>query len=315
MKIIALLPVKNEAWILPSYLSSISLIADEIIALDDSSIDSSRDILTNAGVKIISKNQINDELASMGKKRQLLLDAGRQANGTHFIWLDADESFSSNFILNAREEILKLKPGQKMSLRWVHFWRDTLQYLDDNKSPFGNIYKDFIYCDDKLSSFEDKILSEGRTPGNFNNVVSLNEEKGVVLHFQFLNEDAMHYKHAWYKCQELIEGNRSARRINTTYKVNYDEEGLYKTRGINPEWVLGIELPKGSNPVIWHKDAILDYFEKYGILFFEPLEIWKLDFLREKFVSETGRMPKVKVFPKWILILNNYKNLILNILR
>jgi len=37
MKIVAMLPFKNEEWVLPAYISSLSKIADEIIALDDNS--------------------------------------------------------------------------------------------------------------------------------------------------------------------------------------------------------------------------------------------------------------------------------------
>ncbi len=59
MKIVALLPVKNESWALPSYLSSVSKIADQIIALDDSSSDNSKNILTGSGVTVISYKDNN----------------------------------------------------------------------------------------------------------------------------------------------------------------------------------------------------------------------------------------------------------------
>ena len=42
MKIIALLPFKNEEWILPTFLSNVLPIVDEIISLDDSSTDNSK---------------------------------------------------------------------------------------------------------------------------------------------------------------------------------------------------------------------------------------------------------------------------------
>jgi len=41
MKVIALLPFKNEEWCLPAYLHNTKVIADEIIAIDDGSTDNS----------------------------------------------------------------------------------------------------------------------------------------------------------------------------------------------------------------------------------------------------------------------------------
>ena len=45
MKVIALLPFKNEEWCLPAYLHNTKVIADEIIAIDDGSTDNSVKIL------------------------------------------------------------------------------------------------------------------------------------------------------------------------------------------------------------------------------------------------------------------------------
>ena len=54
MKVIALLPFKNEEWCLPSYLHNTTKIVDEIIAIDDGSIDNSAKILEDAGAKVYS---------------------------------------------------------------------------------------------------------------------------------------------------------------------------------------------------------------------------------------------------------------------
>ena len=53
MKVIALLPFKNEEWCLPAYLHNTKVIADEIIAIDDGSTDNSVKILEDAGAKYI----------------------------------------------------------------------------------------------------------------------------------------------------------------------------------------------------------------------------------------------------------------------
>ena len=54
MKVISLLPFKNEEWVLPSYLYSIKRLSDEIIAIDDGSTDDSVQILEGAGAKVYS---------------------------------------------------------------------------------------------------------------------------------------------------------------------------------------------------------------------------------------------------------------------
>ena len=54
MKVIALLPVKNEEWCLRAYLHNTLKVVDEIIAIDDGSTDTSIRILIKAGAKVHS---------------------------------------------------------------------------------------------------------------------------------------------------------------------------------------------------------------------------------------------------------------------
>lgn len=312
MKIIALLPVKNEAWVLPSYLSSVSKIADEIIALDDSSTDSSVEILKTAGATVLHYDSTGEKVVNMGRRRQQLLELGRQAGGTHFIWLDADETFSANFIPLARELVTSLIPGQKIAMRWVHAWKNTADYLTDTQSPFGYIWKDFIVCDNPEYEFEEKFLSEARTPGPSDMVLKLPEEQGTVIHWQFSRWEVTQLKQALYRCTELIEGSRSARRINHTYSVTLPGVEL-STLPLPKNWVEKIIAPvirtvdKGV-----YLTQIKNIFAQSGIEFFEPLDIWHIPELHQMFVEKTGREPKIKLFPKWLVYLNKIKNKILH---
>lgn len=305
MKIVALLPIKNEAWVLPTYLSSVSKIADEIIALDDSSTDDSATILRDAGATVIPYVSETETHVNMSTRRQKLLDAGRASGGTHFIWLDADETFSANFIPRAREVIYKLQPGEKISMRWVHLWKDTEHYLDDRRSPFGFIWKDFIVCDDG-SNFKDVFLSEARTQGEKDRLYKLPEAEGVVLHYQFGDWTAVQYKQAWYRCQELLAGKRSPQRINHTYSITLEQPDLNIT-AVPTEWVSGTMQPK-SRENSYHKRYILELFQQHGITYFEPLQIWHIPELKQIFIAEVGREPRAKVFPHWLVKLNSLRH-------
>lgn len=304
MKIIALLPVKNEEWILDTYLSSMKKIADEIIALDDNSTDRTREILNSNDVIIIECEKM--EAVNMSQKRNLLLDEGRKRGGTHFIWLDADESFDYRFLKNGRNIIEKLTPGQKISLPWITLWKSAAKERIDG--VWKDIPKDVIVYDLLEYSFENKELSEARTQGPNNNILKLSRDDGVILHFQFLNFKDAQIKQAWYRCIELIQSKKSPRRINNTYSIGLDGENI-TTQETQKEWFNEISIPQQeSNKGKWYVDDILRMFDAYGIKHFEPLDIWYVKELKEEFIKKIKRRPKPKKFPQWLVALNIIKN-------
>ena len=129
MKVIALVPFKNEAHILPTYFSSLVGIVDIVIGFDDGSIDDSRKIFNSLGGQIIDRHDVPD-WGNGGQRfvRELLLKSGRIAGGTHFICLDADEALSSNFNNSAKSKIEKMNPGEKIALKWITLWKDLDHY-------------------------------------------------------------------------------------------------------------------------------------------------------------------------------------------
>jgi glycosyltransferase involved in cell wall biosynthesis len=312
MKIIALTPVKNESWILPTYLSSIKKIADEIITIDDGSTDNSIQILRDAGVFVYDNKEVVKSGWAEHSIRQNLLKLGREHGGTHFICLDADEVLSANFIKNARDIIKKLQPGQKLLFRWVNLWKNINYYRNDN-SPFGYIVKDFIFCDDNKSSHDYAFLGVGRTPGKIlnNNSINITQSEGVVLHFQFFAWNMTQLKQAWYRCSELIKGERNAKIINNTYSITLNNPKA-KLSPMLEEWIKDIILPKAPPKTSWHLEKILSWFDEYGIEFFEPLQIWHIPELHNEFIKKINRKPKIQTYPKWLVTMNNFKNKIKN---
>lgn len=295
MKIIALLPEKNESWILPTYLSSIKKIADEVIAIDDGSTDNSKQILKDAGAFVYDNKEIVKSGWAEHSIRQKLLQLGREHGGTHFICLDADEALSTNFLKHGRNIIEKLKPGQKISMQWIFLWKNTYQFLDDKRSLFKDNYKDFIFCDKPNLKHDYTFMHVGRTPGEnkHENLIKINNNEGVCLHFTFVNWKNFMLKQAWVRCSDLIEKQESYAKINNRY-YNPAEKKQYKLTTTPIEWLNGLDLPKNVEdlPLDWHLPALFKFFDIYGIKFFEPLEIWDIKELENEFIKRIGRKPK-----------------------
>jgi glycosyltransferase involved in cell wall biosynthesis len=294
MKIIALVPVKNEAWILPTFLSSVKPISDKIIALDDNSTDESKKILEQNNVLVLPFKQKQNIQSPMSERRKILLEEGRKQKGTHFIWLDADEAFTNPFIKNSKNIIQAMKPGQKLVMQWLALWKNTSYYKNDS-SVWSNNYKDFIFCDHPEYDFEQKFLSEARTPESTipSDNIKININQGAVLHFQFVFWQGFQIKQAWYRCLELIKKPQNAFNINQTYKITLDDKKT-KLSKMPDNWVKGIKMPLSESKIktLSLLKEISARFNQYGILFFEPLQIWHVPELYNEFVKIIGRKPR-----------------------
>lgn len=311
MKIITLVPIKNEGWILKFSLSNFSLFSDEIILLDDDSIDESRSIASKFPKVTIIPFIDKEEIVDMSRRRKLLLEAGRKAGGTHFVWLDADEIFSDAFARVARTYMEKMQKGETMLLPWILVGKQRGKLVYNPKQQDN--YKDFVFCDDHSSIFKQQFLSEARTPGDHTKKRILPFEDGCVYHFQNLAEKRNQYKQAWYRINEFLKGERGPRKINATYDYTKD------LRIKNPKFIEDafiqthfLHIAEHAN-YEFYKERILFLFKEKGVEVFEPLDIWYLQELQDFFFDKTGRKPKSKCFPRWILILNDFKNRIKNI--
>ena len=308
MKVIALLPFRNEEWCLPSYLHNTPKIVDEIIAIDDGSIDNSVKILEDAGAKVYSSEKLIKFNSgwSEGSIRAELLKLGREAGGTHFVCLDADETFTNPLVENFQELLPQLKPGEKMSLQWLALWKSYSSYRHD-ATVWSNNWKDFVVCDDpSLSYNHNQHMHVGRTPASVSDVNNeswrrLENEHGAVMHFQFSAYNNFQLKQCWLRCSELIQEPYNSQGINIKYSITLLEQNV-GLEEMPKSWYDKIVLPKVENFDPEWKDSsfvradllpgIYKYFEDYGVEFFENLNIWHVPQLRNYFIKQTGRMPR-----------------------
>jgi len=278
MKIIALLPFRNEERFIPSYLSCVVPAVDEIIAIDDNSNDQSAELLRTGGATVYSSDM--KEVAGWPEFgiRQKLLQLGREAGGTHFVILDADETFTGQFPKYIRAICKRMKPGRKLRLQWLAMWKSVDHYKDDN-TVWSNNFKDFIYCDDGTSEYPNVWMHTPRTPGNGtdeSNSDILNTKYGAVYHFQFSDWTSFQIKQCWLRCSELLKGKGSPIAINQKYAITLDQES--RLSAIPDDWKEGVVFPTVTCKVdpkeLWRFKQLEEWFKKHGPEYFGELHIW-----------------------------------------
>lgn len=296
MKVAALIPFRNESRMLPCCMESLRGVVDMVVGMDDHSSDHSGDIVRDKG-GIVLETQGELSGFSQGKEkviRQTLVDEARRRGATHFLCLDADEVLTAPFRRYGRQLMEELKPGHKLSLRWLTLWGSTRLYRDGDYSKFHRIYRGIIVRDAPDLPPYGGFLHMPRTPGSDsrNNVTKCPLEKGAILHFTAADLLPYQLKIAWYHCVELARRPDEAERINRFYFRDWDEKHI-RLASVPDSWVEGIPLTEMKPcPPSWQWKEMLRLFDEKGIEFFEPLEIWHIPMLREEFQRRTGRLPR-----------------------
>lgn len=309
MKIIALLPVKNEAWILNHTLGQISQFADHIIIADQNSTDGSKEIYKkHPKVKVFN----NEKKDHTNEVRWKLLQEARKIQGNNLIFcIDADEILSVEAFKEICSHARLNHPPFSYKLPWIQLWDSLDTYRCDG--VWRNNYKTIAFLDDRKVSYDNAVILNDHTTRipNIRNEVKVDFP---LLHLQFLALKRAEIKQTWYKMTELMKG-LSARKIN--YKYGHANGSKRIELCETPKnWLEGIpkmEFKEQGDAVRYME--ILSWLDQRGVVFFEPLEIWDLPELKRKFVQATGRLPKVKFYPNFLVHLNSLRHKIKNVFK
>eukprot|EP01103_Thecamoeba_quadrilineata_P013542 TRINITY_DN378_c0_g1_i1.p1 TRINITY_DN378_c0_g1~~TRINITY_DN378_c0_g1_i1.p1 ORF type:complete len:500 (-),score=98.31 TRINITY_DN378_c0_g1_i1:38-1537(-) len=274
-KIIGLTGIRNGAVQLPYFLKSISKYTDAIIILDDNSDDGTGEIVRSLARSFNIEILINKTVWHRDENldHNILLRAGRElAGGTHFIFLDYDESLSAScqdqdFL---RQKIISLRPGQRLYLEWVLFWNST-----ENWRPgFLDRRVLTIFADDK------KSLNEGHHNTSLQmhlpripvtgRVIDASTSNCKLLEFRFINLDNCALKEIWYFCIGRVRGNVGG--SFPGYSGVLYSTASYPIEKVPSDWLDQdlIEFAKSMDVVeAWRAIQVIKWFKDYGEEFFE----------------------------------------------
>jgi len=287
MKIIAVMPVRNEEWIIERTLRALSCFCDAIIVADQNSTDKTPAILRSySKVHVIE----NKESFHSNVVRWKLLEAARQFDGCNLILaFDADEIPASTILAqNNLEMMANLPIGWSVELPWVQLWRNPDQYRND-RSVWSNSWKHFAFKDDRQMKYVKQIVINDHTARIPSDPLkhSCRMPDIPVLHFQFVVFERMLAKQRWYRVIEHIAAARPPVDINATYIITRDERNIV-LRGTPPEWIqgwkdLGIDLEHfQTEDLFWYDIEILRFFAQHGTRHFADLDIWDVDWERKR---------------------------------
>jgi hypothetical protein len=302
MKVIALLPVRNEAWILPHSLACLSAFCDVILVNDQRSEDESREVCRRFPKVVLLESA---EPLVCEQARWQLLDAARGYDGFNLLWCtDADELMSpalTTRFVEAQRAVLE--PGTVVECLYYHLWHraDRYRIAEPNYGPH---WKEIGLRDDRRMDFSRTRrlpLHEPRVP-LAGAAGRLRAADLPVLHLQWLLAERNQMKQAWYRCRELLDGSKTSAAINDLYSRTLPSPAV-RTEPVPPAWVEGITFPDLTIDRIpsWQEREVRELFDAHSPAFFEPLEIWHIDALRDEFRRRVGRSPRPdrSYLPSW----------------
>jgi hypothetical protein len=276
-KIICLTPVKNEAWILDTFLKSASIWADHIILADQNSTDNGCEIISQYPKAKLIRN--DSSIPNEPERQQLLLDAAREIPGLKLIIaIDADELLSPEaFNKNNWKSIFSCEPGTIFRFQWASFYPNTKKYKLGYLLPYG-------YMDDGCQHTNTNFFHGSRVPTpKGHSTYDVTEFK--VIHLQYMNPERNEHRQRWYQCLELDNPSIANDPIDIYRRYHHNKIiSDNRTIDIPPFWIekysqLGINLLNiYSEEEYWYDEEVLKLFERYGYHHYKKLNIWNEPF-------------------------------------
>lgn len=285
-RIVAIVPIRNEEWILEKTLATLSLVCDDIIVSDQRSSDRTPEIcLRYPKVRYLRNERPYPDHEN---RRAPLLRAARELGSSNVLLaLDADEILTAQALRpEFRDFCMSLQPAEVVWLPWIMLWRDALRYRDD-RSVWSGRWLPCLFRDDGASDYPRGNWHEARLPVPV--AAGDRHWSGVrILHYQFVAYQRMLSKQAYCRVLERLQWpSKAAAAIDRDYAVTKDERSI-RLAPVPEEWLAGwrdhgIDLTRVEDePFSWFDREVLEAIGRGGTRAFSDLDIWDIDWSRKR---------------------------------
>ncbi len=289
MKLVGLMPVRNEAWCLGLSARVALMWCDELVILDHASTDGTHGIITHLQDEYPGRVAVlldTDPTWAEMVQRQWMLECARENGATHLAICDADEILTGNLpqLMGCiqtmpRGHILQL-PGYNL--------RDSLTRYHSN-GIWGNRLFSVAFADDpRLGWSGDKFHHREPTgAGIMRGYQPISQGEGGIMHLWGVSERRLKAKHALYAMTERLRWpDKPIAEINRMYGWATKGEAGHRTFGTPDTWTYadvpaswwapyqGLMQYLDVDAEPWQTDECIRLMKEHGPRAFEGLDLF-----------------------------------------
>jgi len=225
-RIVAILPVRNEGWILGCSLRALMRWVDSVVVLNHASTDNTGAILDalviEYGTGRVTVMEDNDPTWREMSQRQKLLDAARFLDASHVVIVDADEILTANFLPIIRAMVERTPHGQVLQLPWLQMRGSINQVHTTGLWGQQNASVAFPDMPEYCWKAQNGYDHHHRHPMGRSHIPYMPmgmARTGGIMHFQMVSDQRLRAKQALYLMIETIRWphKRTAAELNKMY--------------------------------------------------------------------------------------------------
>lgn len=225
MKLVALMPVRSEEWILNLSARAALRWCDGLVILDHASNDSTPDIVRQLATeypgRIHCEREDSTEWTEM-QHRQRLLQVARECGATHIALVDADEIPTANIVDRLRGWCEQLERDQALELPMLAM-RDW-DHAQDDGTVWSGIKLSLAFKDRPVLTWaprSDGYQHHQRLPYGIQSQSNplRNKRQGGIMHVQWCHARRILAKHVLYRMSDWLRWpeRKTARELNSIY--------------------------------------------------------------------------------------------------
>lgn len=281
MNLIALLPCRNESWIVGLSLRAALRWNDAVVVLLHACEDGSDEIVRAIAAEYPNRVHIivesDPNWAEMSHRQRLLAEA-RKHGATHISLVDCDEVLTGNMLEQVRPQIEQLEPGTCLEVPMYAMWRSLDQYRTDGRLWAGRCDLALAFADSPELNWQPTNGYEHhhRQPHGSRLGFRARNWQAGVMHLQWASWPRLVAKHHAYRVMERLKyPHKSVHDIERTYSQAPNETGLQLAEATAEWWGPYSQWRDRVNldTVPWHQQYVTEMVALHGREHFAGLSI------------------------------------------